>query len=424
MKAINIVLSILILLLSAAAATFSYFLFEKRSQFVTGWSKMASTINKSAVALDKGSGTKLADKLTAQAMAHENYDKLDALLPELPKLSAQVIAERDTLAEALTRISSAIRMKNRVPAEKLRNLNTYTAAKNDVINGVNDVVSKRDRTYRNLTSSVSAAVGVRIDQNKLLAGDASAFVPVRNEIDKIRRRSAFYERTLRSIAGNFRAKVSGFTDQNYTGEIAKINAAISTYQKNAGKLAGELNTAKRTIINRDRTIAARDNEIKRLKNTIADRDSQIVSFQRAFGLPAAGADATPWLPGSAESRKQLVGKIISVNDRYGYVAMDIGKYSVVQQNIGNRTLEINPNIEPGMAMLVTRKSGRSNEFIARILIAQVGETTSIANIPADAKDIKVGDVVTIAVEEKVAAPASTPAKPAAKPAVKSAAKRK
>lgn len=419
MKAINIILSIFILLLSAAAATFSYFLFEKRSQFVTGWSKMAKTINESAAALDKGSGTQTAAKLTSQTMAHENYDKLDALLPELPKLSKQIIVERDSLADALSRISSVVRMKNRVAGDKLRNLNTYNAAKNDVVRGVNDVIIRRDRTYSNLSSAISSSIRISLDRNKLLAGDASVFTPVRNEISKIRNRSVFYEQSLRSIGGTFRARVGAMNDSNYRQEVAKIRTAISTYQRNANKLAGELNKAKRDIASRDRTIVWLRNNIKRLQGTIADRDSQIVSFQRAFGLPAAGADAKPWLPGSVESRKQLAGKVVSVNNRFGYIAINVGKYSVVQQNIGNRTLEINPNIEPGMAMLITRKSGTDTEFIARVLIAQVGETTSIANIPADAKGIKIGDTVTIAIEEKVPQPT-----PAAKAAPKKTAARK
>ena len=77
MKAINIVLSILILLLAAAAAVFSYFLYEKRSQFVTGWDKMAEIVNESAKALDQGSGTNLGSKLTKDALGHRNYANLE-----------------------------------------------------------------------------------------------------------------------------------------------------------------------------------------------------------------------------------------------------------------------------------------------------------------------------------------------------------
>ena len=66
MKIVNIILSILILLLSAATAVVSYFLFEKRSQFVSGWAKLAQTISSSAAELDKDTGTEVAKKLTPQ----------------------------------------------------------------------------------------------------------------------------------------------------------------------------------------------------------------------------------------------------------------------------------------------------------------------------------------------------------------------
>ena len=105
MKVTNIVLSILILLLSVAAAVFSYFLFEKRSQFVTGWGKMAQTINTSAAELDKGSGTRSASELTFAALSHENYANLDSLLPKLPAQSKKIINERNNLARALAAIN-------------------------------------------------------------------------------------------------------------------------------------------------------------------------------------------------------------------------------------------------------------------------------------------------------------------------------
>ena len=104
--------------------------------------------------------------------------------------------------------------------------------------------------------------------------------------------------------------------------------------------------------------------------------------------------------------------MVSVNDKYGYFAIDAGKYSVVQQPIGNHVIEVNPNIEPYLAMNVCRRNGDKNEFIARVQISQVGETTSVANIPLDAKPIQVGDIVTVALDD--------PTSPAAAPAGKSA----
>ena len=108
MKAINIILSILIFLLSAVAATFSYFLFEKRSQFVAGWGKMAAGIEKTAKALDKDSGTKVGSELSQSALAHENFANLSTLLPKLSAQAESVIVERNHLADALLRINGIV----------------------------------------------------------------------------------------------------------------------------------------------------------------------------------------------------------------------------------------------------------------------------------------------------------------------------
>ena len=63
MKVVNVVLSILILLLAAASAAFSYFLFEKRGQLTGGWNKMAAAINATAVEMDRNSGPSLRANL-------------------------------------------------------------------------------------------------------------------------------------------------------------------------------------------------------------------------------------------------------------------------------------------------------------------------------------------------------------------------
>ena len=64
MKVVNVVLSVLILLLAAASAVFSYFLFEKRGELVGSWNKMTAIVSKTAAEMDKNSGTKVAQELS------------------------------------------------------------------------------------------------------------------------------------------------------------------------------------------------------------------------------------------------------------------------------------------------------------------------------------------------------------------------
>lgn len=405
MKAINVVLSILILLLSAAAAVFSYFLYEKRSQFVTGWDKMAVIVNESAKALDQGSGTALATKLTRDTLGHRNYSALDTLKDELPKQSRNIIKERDILAKALHVIGKTVDSRNGLTQEQLTKLDTYFNSQRKVVDGVSDAIRKRDRTYRNLVASVKRGLNITIDSNKLLNGDTAAFEALEKELSAVRNRSRYYESNIIQLGVRFGAGAR-INANNYRTEVGKVVTAIDNYQKKTKALERECTQVKSNNLSLRRNIDRLNNQIKGLRGVIADRDGQIVSFQRAFGLPESRGEAKPWQPGSDEARKVLTGKIISVNTKYGYVAIDFGKYSVVEQNIGNRTLEVNPMVEPGMALAVCRNNGGKSEFIARLQVAQVGETTSIANIPVDAKPLKVGDAVTVVIEPKAAAPAA------------------
>ena len=142
------------------------------------------------------------------------------------------------------------------------------------------------------------------------------------------------------------------------------------------------------------TIARRVKEIAMQKNIIAEKNRQINSYKRALGRPAGDSSIAPWSDGSVEARSRLVGKVIEVHDKYGYIAVDIGKGSTVVQEIGNRKLEVNAGVKKGLDFIVARGSmqGKS-DFVARVVIDEVGEFCSTANITPGAAQIKVGDIV-------------------------------
>ena len=419
MKAINIVLSILILLLSAVAAAFSYFLFEKRSQFVTGWGKMAAVINQSAQKLDAGSGTRVASELTVSALAHENYEKLDSLVGKLPAQAASIITERDYLAKALMQVNSRVgNQGNKVNVAALQGVDTYKNNADSVVRGVTTVINNRNRSFANLQQVAKKSFGVNIDRNQLVNGDARALAPLSQKLDQVQTRIRIYDRFIASLCGNFRVAFNANQpDANMKALDKAVKAHVVDYNKR-GQDIKRLNSQKHAL---ERNQKRLEGIIDSQKKMIANRNSQITSFQRAFGLSASRTDTTPWLAGSVEARKAFSAKVISVNAKYGYFAIDAGKYSVVQQPIGNQVVEINPNIEVALPLNVCRVRGDKREFIARVQISQVGETTSIANIPLDAKTIKVGDIVTVAIDNP-AAPAkeSVKAKAPAKVVRKSA----
>jgi hypothetical protein len=278
-------------------------------------------------------------------------------------------------------------------------------------------VKNRNKTYNNLISTAKSSLGVTIDKKLLLDGNNAAFTAFGNELKTIRNRAVAYEKRVGDLAKLCGVRAVKLTDKNRDAEINKIKAAIAKDKETIAELAKKLDAANSTNKKQVATIGRLNGNIKNLEKNIENLKLQIGNFQRALGLPDARKGETAWLPGSAEARAAVRGKVISVNNKYGYITVNVGKYSVVEQEYGNEVLEVNPELKEGMSIIITRKNAKGSDFIARVQLAQVGETASVANITPDAKKIAVGDLVTVAVDENRAAA------PAPKAAAKAAGKR-
>ena len=394
MKVVNVVLSILILLLAAASAAFSYFLFEKRGQLTGGWNKMAAAINATAVEMDRNSGTKLAGELTTEAIGHRNFDALDEKLPKLAAQAKQLIIQRDALADALRRVGSSVDMKNLGTAEAFRNLNTYSTRKDDVINAVSDTMKKRNGVIDNFARVAGSRLKVRLDARKLREGDRGEFGKFETALRSMEERRNTYETGLRQAGGHAGKSVSFPASGNFKTPTQTVVGAVGALKNRYNTTARKLDEANRTIRTRDNTIRQRDGVISNLRKTLARKDGQLNNLKRALGIDVSQELPTPWKKGSEEARRAILGKVIMVDEHYGYLSTDLGKDTVVTQQIGNKTAEINPDIVPGLELVVARGSLKDgdSEFVARIKLEKVDAGCSIANIPEGA-DIEVGDIV-------------------------------
>lgn len=88
MKIFNIIACIIILLLAIASAVFSYFLYEKRVQFVDGWQQMSTAIQNSSKTIDKQGTKKYAQELTVDKLSHKTYTQ-DGMQRQLKNLTTQ-----------------------------------------------------------------------------------------------------------------------------------------------------------------------------------------------------------------------------------------------------------------------------------------------------------------------------------------------
>ena len=395
MKITNILLSILILLLAAASAVFSYFLFEKRSQFVSGWGKMAQAINASAAELDKDSGLKpLADELSVSAISHEQFASLDQKLPKLAERSRQIINVRNSLADALRRIGFTVGVKGLPDEKAMRGIDSHENGKNVVVTAVRDTVYKRDRMFNYVSALSQRQFRAGLDVNKMKNGDGTALQPLEKNINAINSRKRTYESSLANIGKMVEVKRFDSSDSGFGKSAKSVEQGVRMLQARCNSTQSKLDAANRQIKAHERTIATRVKEIAMQKSIIAEKNRQINSYKRALGRPNDDAVVAPWGEGSVEARSHLVGKVIEVHDKYGYIAIDIGKGSTVVQEIGNRKLEVNAGVKKGLDFIVARGSLRSkSDFVARVVIDEVGEFCSTANVAPGSSQIKVGDIV-------------------------------
>ena len=394
MKATNIVLSILILLLALASAVFSYFLFEKRDSMIKGWEKMATTINSASSSMDKTSGTQVAKELTAAELSHEKYDELDSKLRKLVDQTRKIIAERDDMADALRRVGMNVGVKKLGSEADFRGVATYRTNVDNVASGVSRAMQNRDMVYRELATLANRTLNISIDPKALAEGSKSELMKIADAMNGAKTRRQTYERELRTIGDYANVSANDFSNSNYNRSVQKISQGVNTLRRNAEEAASELDKSRRELASAKSDIRSCETKIEQLNKQIDDLNYDIGKYKVALGVAKEKETPIPWRPGSPEVRANTVGEVVKVDSEYGYIAINLGRKTLVTQPLGEKSITVNPMIDRGMELIVARgKLASDAAFVARIKLDEVGDECSTANIPPTANKIKVGDIV-------------------------------
>ena len=394
MKVANIILSILILIMALASAAFSYFLFEKRDVFVNGWGKMATAIHNTSKTLDSHSGTKIAAKLTPEELAHEKYADLDSKLQMLTNQTRKVVAERDELADALRRIGSQVGVKPLGSEEAFRAVGSYAANKDAVVRGVSDSLARRDAVYKSLAAIARQDLKVTLSTATLTSQGVSGLDPLKKALAQVKARRDTYEGHLRTIGSQAGVSRSDFSESAYAESTRGIRDGVKKIRTDLENTSSTLDNTRRELLAAKEEVAKRDEAIAGLNKKIGDLNYTINGLKKTLGI-AEPETPVLWKPGSKEVRAKVVGEVVKVNRDYGYIAINLGKNTLVQQPVtADKNFEVNPEIKSGMTMIIARGSLDDDAaFVTRITLDEVGDDCSTANIPAGANAIKVGDFV-------------------------------
>lgn len=408
MKILNIVLCVFILLLAAASAAAAYLLYEKRVQMVNGWGKMATAINQTAVKLEENSGvkTKVSGELSVNELSHLNYAELDGKLDKLKRLAADLVTQRNNLVAAMYSVGLRANVSNMPSKEALTAFATSKTACDKIVAGVKNL-DDRQRILANAVVQSAKKVDVNLSAQELRRGNVNAqFGKFNARIEGIRAQFDTYRNALSNISRLAGGSSVTLTDDNYADGVAEVTASVRSLQKLYANAQRGHKAEQGRVAQAKKDIAARNEKIETLRLSLSAQKDEIVQYRRALGLDV---EVQPWKKGSVESRKMVRGKVVEVNDKFGYVGIDLGTDTEVLQPLGGKVVKVNPDIKQGMVMIVSRKDAESaaQNFIGKVKLTTVDTDTSIAETLELAPDrkIQVGDDVCVEI-----APAAPKAK--------------
>lgn len=417
MKVLNIILSIFIFLFAAASAVCSYFLFEKRAQFVKGHEKMAKAIYETSKALDQNSGTDYAKDLTTEVLAHEKYADLDSKLPKISTQGKNIISQRDFMADSLAKIDNALssdlkRGMSGSDVSSFMMIDKYDSSTAAVGRKLNSVLSRRNDAYAEIARIAKGRGGVNVVDLKEKDNNArNALRPFSDFISKTVDNSNSYRNALSEIARIAGARVSVSDSSRDTG-IKNVKAAVSKKIGEVNSLAKELAKAKREIAGLNRSVKAKESQRLAAVKAKAETAEKLAALRKSIGV---SEEFVAWKPGSEAALSRLCGKITGVSKEYGYFVIDLGEKSVVYQKDAKtgESVKICLNLASGIELMIVRPSSdvdpatwynadgavlnstelaAKDEYIASSKIVKVGEKESVVDLPAGA-DVKVGDIV-------------------------------
>ena len=384
MAILNRVVNILILLLVITAGVFSFMLFSKRFQLTDGMKQMAQAVNKTARTLDENSGSNSAGKLAVSAMDHTKYNELGRVLPELDKQAKAIIAQRDYLAKELDDIAKVFG----IPGDwrkKYQHLENYDKTR----------LSKELRAVKSHYENVNAAFANLGNASLNASVSAAEFSPRGNYLNAIKKMDSkiaalkYENRIMRSDLGATRREL-GLGSYSYT-KSDTFKKALRAYTNRARDWKNKLDVANRELKKNKVTIDQKARQIevlKKEKKELEDDNADLNNIITADGKkPVTVKRLTSDSP---ECYKYVAGKIVYVNNDYGFVQVDIGKNYKIIQEYGAQKNSVDFPLPAGLHLSVIRE-GR---IIGKILVKTVNENDSICNIvKGDINDFKVGDTV-------------------------------
>ena len=409
MKAFNVILAVLIFLLAATSAIFSFFLFEKRKQLVDAHALMAEQFETSTQKIDKNNDLALQDVINQGKLAHNNSVNLPIVMKNFDILSDKITANRNDLAKTLVEIANVLE-KNGYKENDFAKLDKDDTADKEkvqtqlanLLQHTKEVISRRDGVLDLVGQAASDLDIDAITSSDLKSAQyKSKFQPILNDIATKKARIRGLENDVKVLAANLEMSTPPLTD-NYHGDIVKM-------QNQANKIVKDRDTNFKNWKNKEREAARHLQTIAAQTNTIKLKDKEIQKlksdlYQLYIAVGEKNMKRMPIENGSRATLEMLklqnTVRVLAINEKFGFITISLGTNTRVIERFGNKDIQRDPKIPQAhyngsqLEMIIARNmpSGKA-EYINRVKITKLDADCAIAEpCDKDGKEIAIGDI--------------------------------
>ncbi|MHB9138934.1 MAG: hypothetical protein ACYC4Q_05985, partial [Victivallaceae bacterium] len=318
---------------------------------------------------------------------------------QLTQQAQKIVQQRDDMGSTIKKIASVTEMKSIPDDSDFLKLDAYLASKNKVVSWIEENKERQDSTNKQLCDSASR-LGVSISQDALKTPEYSSELrKFSDRIVAVRSKMDAYDSCFNQIASTLGSSTPDLSDSAYSSSIRNISEAATKMKDDLSSTKSSLDSANNQLASLKNTVKDKDGNIQNLQKVVKNKEEQIDKLKFIIDPKRVSKsdDFKLWTDGSTEARMAVQGKIIDINRKYGFLVVDLGTNTKVEQAVGSKTNSVNPKIANNIDMIVARGlEGDNTQYVGKIKIVKVHDNCSIANIiPGSTGDreIKIGDTV-------------------------------
>lgn len=407
------IINIFIFVFAIVVVVFGVLLFQKREQITQARSDIAKTVEK-VTRIINSSAVVPADDLKISktpAEVRESMVKLESAVDKIVK-------QRNAIAENLTDVTNTVLEKafyDEGDEPYILEVGSVTNYKdtNETLAGIKTRIGERmeyfyvrDKHLSEFMSKDGANLGMPA-RNYAFSADNAKLAKSLNELitktnDTVERMKAFRGHIV-TVSGQISpdAKELDLNSQEYNRLLRENVTTVEEYVNRHNQLIKDNEELRIRVERAEVGLGAADENTAKYKKVAEEASQKLADAEKEIRRLRIIIDPT----GSGEDDelrninfsvlKDLVGKVVYVNEQYGYITVDIGSESNVTRSSGERIRAAVP--EGALLTVATSLDAGTAKYVCKAQVIRIRANASVATILASPGGTfeypKVGDVV-------------------------------